>query len=257
MQTSTDLSRLAAGNALLNNDPVAALEHARRAVEAESKDFRDLVWLGQMLDAGNKSDEGLQKLRRAVELKPTDPAPHVALVKTLAGRGREGEAAALIENVKTEVDPQRRAIALAECYEAVNNPDKARDYYDEALQAQPGDIAVVRAVIQHRMRTNRLGGAEHELRRMVNGEVEANEEDTQWARYALALVLANGTDYGRFQEALTLAGVKVEANGELARDTSRIRVERTEAVLTRARLGDPADPGLPRAGHRIVRHPRP
>jgi tetratricopeptide (TPR) repeat protein len=236
LQANSDLHRLAAGLALWQDKPAEALEHARQAVEAETENFRDLVWLGQMLDATNKPDEGLKKLRRAIELAPTDPVPYVALIQTVAGRGRESEATALIKEVADKVDPQRRALALAQCYEAVNNTEKARIYYDEALQKQASNIAVVRAVILFRLRTNRFDSAEQVLRRVVLGEVEASEADRTWARQALALVLANGVDYGRFQEALLLAGVKLDEAGRLVREPVRVRVENTDAVLTRARV---------------------
>jgi tetratricopeptide (TPR) repeat protein len=237
LQANADLRRLAASLALWHDKPVEALEHARKAVESESTNFRDLVWLGQMLDATNKTDEGVKKLRRAIELAPADPAPYVALVQTVAGRGRESEAVALIKEVETKIDPQRRALALAQCYEAVNDSGKTRHYYDAALESRPGDMAVVRAVILHRLRTNRLESAEQVLRRVVRGEVDASDADRAWARQALALVLANGTDYARFQEALELAGVKIDKTGQLVRETGRpVRVESTEAILTRARV---------------------
>jgi tetratricopeptide (TPR) repeat protein len=236
LQANSDLHRLAAGLALWHDKPVEALEHAQRAVEAESNNFRDVVWLGQMLDATNKTDEGLKKLRHAIELAPTDPVPFVALVQTLAGRGREGEATAFIKEVAAKVEPKRRTLALAQCYEAVNDSEKALAHYDAALQEQPGDVAVLRAVILYRLRTNRIESSEAVLRRIVSGEVEATAADKMWARHSLALVLANGSDFARFQEALTLAGVKIDENGQLVRETARVRVENTEVVLTRARV---------------------
>ena len=57
------------------------------------------------MDATNETDEALTKLRRAVELAPADPVPHVALVQTLAARGRDREAAALIKQVAARVEP--------------------------------------------------------------------------------------------------------------------------------------------------------
>ena len=236
LQANSDLHRLAASLALWKEQPLDALKHAQQAVEAETSNFRDLVWLGQMLDATDNSDEGLKKLRRAVELAPTDPGPHVALVQTLAGRGREGEARALIKSIEAKVDPARRPLALAQCFEALNDPAQAAKCYDAALHLQAGDIAVLRAVVLYRLRTNRIDGAEQVLQRIVRGEVQASEDDKTWARQTLAVVLANGTDFARFQQALALAGVKVDDDGHPVHETGKVSIERTEAVLTRARV---------------------
>ena len=169
-------------------------------------------------------------------MKPSDPASYVALVQTLVGKSRDSEARAMISEVAAKVDPERRALALALCYEAVSDSEKARNYYDEALQAQPGDGAVVRAVVQHRLRTNHVDGAETVLRNVLKNE-KATEADKTWAKQSLALVLANGTDFGRFREALAYADVKLDAEGQLVREAPRaIRIESTEAILTRARV---------------------
>src|SRR5205085_2601147 len=130
--------------AFIRDDPVAALEHAQKAIDNESTNYLDLVRLGKYLDATDKTDDALKKLRRAIEVAPTDPAPYVALVQTLAARGRSNEIPALL--------------------------------------------------------------------------------------------LANGTDFGRFRDALELAGLHLEADGQLARESTRPRLESTEALLTRARV---------------------
>ena len=72
------------------------------------------------------------------------------------------------------------------------------------------------------------------LRHVIDGTMKATEGDVSWAREALALVLANGTDFQRFQEALALVGLRVDGNGDLVREPARLRVEQTETVLTRA-----------------------
>src|SRR5262249_32704874 len=63
---SAEWQRLAADISLRNQDPARAVQMALSAVSSESKDYRDYLWLGQVLAAsGRQADEAEEKLRRA------------------------------------------------------------------------------------------------------------------------------------------------------------------------------------------------
>jgi tetratricopeptide (TPR) repeat protein len=53
--------------------------------------------------------------------------------------GRKAEAAAIVEQIKSRVEPDRAALVLASCYQAIGERDKAAGSYREALRARPGD----------------------------------------------------------------------------------------------------------------------
>ena len=97
-------------------------------------------------------------MRRAVAMKPSDPLAHVVLVQTLVGHGRDGEARAMIPEVAAKVDPERRAAQRGPGDEAVSDSEKARNYYDEALQAQPGMAVVAGRRAASQLRTNHVEG---------------------------------------------------------------------------------------------------
>ena len=86
--------------------------------------------------------------------------------------------------------------------------------------------------------------AEPLLRDIVEKRVKnPSAEDATWARWHLALVLAGGTDYGRFREALELVGLKLDGNGQLLRETERKRTDSTDARRFQARrAGGPGGP---------------
>jgi tetratricopeptide (TPR) repeat protein len=65
--------------------------------------------------------------------------------------------------------------------------------------------------------------------------VKAPPAQVERARYGLAVVLANGTDYRRFREALDLVGVKLDGQGKLAAETNRGQ-ESTECKRCKARV---------------------
>jgi tetratricopeptide (TPR) repeat protein len=77
--------------------------------------------------------------------------------------------------------------------------------------------------------------AEPLLRRLASGEVKAPPAQVERARLGLAVVLASGTDYRRFREALDLVGLKLDAQGKLAPEADRGR-ESTECKRCKARV---------------------
>ena len=62
------LERLAAEVSLQTNDRARAVVQARKAIPTDSKDYRDHLWLGQILWAAGESAKAEPELRRAVEL---------------------------------------------------------------------------------------------------------------------------------------------------------------------------------------------
>src|SRR5262249_35841932 len=59
-------------------DVKAALELFGKAGNENSSDWRDQYWLGKTFEAGKAYDKAEEKLRKAVELAPSEPDPRVA-----------------------------------------------------------------------------------------------------------------------------------------------------------------------------------
>src|SRR5439155_4538233 len=93
---SGDLQRLAAEVSLLNQDYAHAPEMARRVVSDQSRDYRDHIWLGQILWSAGRTTEAEPALRRATALAAERPEPWMVLVQFLAATGRKAEAEATI-----------------------------------------------------------------------------------------------------------------------------------------------------------------
>jgi tetratricopeptide (TPR) repeat protein len=239
LKINSELGRLAASVALRRGDPGRALQLARDAVQADSKDFREQVWLGRMLDASNVPEAVQQaedKLRQAIKLAPTEPEPYVALVQFLANRKQEAAAALVLKEGAARIDPERRALAEGQCHEILGQWDLARAAYERSLKAQPNSAAVVRAAINFNVKTGRLPDAEALLRKLVMGQLQVNDTEVDWAKRALALLLADGTDFTRFQEALTLVGLKLDSRGQLVRDTTSEETDSQDLIRARARV---------------------
>jgi tetratricopeptide (TPR) repeat protein len=235
-QLSAELKRLAADVSLRNRDPLRAVEMALQAVSNDSTDYRDHLWLGQILaSAGQRLPEAEQHLRKAVALDQRAADAWVALVRFLAGRGQLPEAEKAIEEARAKLSAQEAPLAVAQCFDATGRLEQAKEQFRAALAARPDDPLVLRSFAAFSLRTGESKEAESCLRRVLEPGVKASADDRAWARRGLALVLAaRASDHRGFLEALQLAGLVVEG-GKIKEAKSRAG-EFPEEYRTRARL---------------------
>jgi tetratricopeptide (TPR) repeat protein len=202
-----DLQRLTA-DVWLNtrSNPEPALELARQAVPANSRDYRAHLWLGQRLGLSvAHADEVEKELRRALALAETQPETWVALVQHLARSGKKDEATALTARAEAKLPRGQSQLALARCCEAVGQPDRARALYREALAARPDDVAVLTGSAQFYLHSNDLAEAESCLTRVVRQKTRP--EETAWARRTLAFLVHARGNYQDKRKALALLGI--------------------------------------------------
>jgi tetratricopeptide (TPR) repeat protein len=184
---------------------------------AAPNDYRDYLWKGKLLAAGNRrSPEAEAALRRAVELADTVPETWVALVGYLSGTGQAEKAEAEVEKARAKLTGPGAALALAQCYEAAGKQQKAREQFQAALKDRPQDLQVRRNFVGFCLRTGAAREAEPHLRDILDRKLNAGDADVAWARRALALTLATTADRKRLPEALRLVGLGLDAKGEPA-----------------------------------------
>jgi tetratricopeptide (TPR) repeat protein len=250
---SNDLQRLGVQAALLNGRYDHALERAAKAVDSDSKDYRDHLLTGVTLWASLWREQepvrrtatqarARKSLERAVELNPMAPEAWLSLVKFLKEEvGAAGEAQAAVAEAEKRLPAADATLALAQCYDAIDAVDKAKELFTAAIAARPKEMAVLRPAISFYLRRNDLAAAEQHLR----AAVELGREDpgaAAWARPKLALVMASTGDYEHLQEALSLIGSAKDQSLEAQRIRSLVLAfrpgtkERLEAIDALERL---------------------
>ncbi len=212
-----------------------AMELANAAVKADSADPVKLVWLARVLILSGKLAEAEAPLRRATAAAPKRPEPWVTLVQLLTALGKPAEAAAAVEQCRTQTDPRETTLALAQCAEALGQADAAAKYYTEALAGRPAEPAVLRAVANHRLRRGDAAGARKLLEQLLALKSKSKEDEV-FSRRLLATVLATSGDYATTQRALGVLGLSTpdaaaQVTGREPIEDLRARV----AVLTRLR----------------------
>jgi tetratricopeptide (TPR) repeat protein len=215
------------------------LDHARVLVEpaagADAKDFRDVLWYGQVLARSGKYADAERAFKRAAQMAGEEPDPWVALARFHGARGQKDRAEKVIQDALAKLPDARRSLTVAQCYDVLNDAKKAGQYYQQALADRPGDLEVCRAAAGFYLRVQDAAKAEPCLRKLIDREVPATPQDVAWARHKLAVTIALRGDYRRYGEALGLVGLALDKNGNPAEQ----RAEGTpvaEEVAARARV---------------------
>jgi len=238
---SASLARLAAEVSLRLDNFDRALEIARQAA-ADSKEYRDHIWLGQVLsilgqrakregriaDSEGMLKEAEKELRRAIGFAPEATDAWVAIIGFFARTDQSHKAEQAIAEAQQHIPEGMGPLALAQCYEVMGRLEEAEANYQEALAAASSDSNVIRQVAQFYLRTGRPRPAEMQMRRITAGEVEAEEADLVWGRRALALILSERGGYENLKQGLAL----VEEN--LARADPAVEDQRAKAHLLSA-----------------------
>ncbi len=226
-----DIIRVGAEVALALGETDRAVEKARKAVSAESKNYPEQIWLAQVLGMAGRQAKAAEQdkkgeelladaekaVRRAVELEPKLPQTWVALVRFLAAVGAKDKAEKAIrdfqETSRKEHIPEKEALVpFAQCYEAINEMDRAEENYKAALAADPQNVTIVRAVTEFHVRAGKIEPAESQLLRILDGKLPAKKEELAWARQQQAMIYFARGGHQNLQKAREL--VQKNLSGE-------------------------------------------
>jgi Tfp pilus assembly protein PilF len=199
-------------------------------------DYRDWLWQGQVL-AASGLDGAEEKLRKAADLGAKEPETWIALVRFLARKDPK-EAEKAIEEARPHLSklPQEQApLALGQCYDAANQPEKAEEQFAQCGQFKPDNQTKTNRVLaSYYLRVNKLGPAEKQLRSLMNSP--ASPSDVAWARRELAMAVARRGDFNRLGEALSLVGLKREPSGKIVDGAAPKTDDPNEEARAQARV---------------------
>src|SRR5262249_46522714 len=108
-----DFLRDAATIALRAGNAERGLALARQATPPNARDYRDHLWLGEMLEATGRPHEAEAALRRAVELGPHAREAWIALVAFLGSSGQIEQADTVVSEAQRALAPEQWALAQA------------------------------------------------------------------------------------------------------------------------------------------------
>lgn len=230
----TRLKRMAAEISVGTGDQERALKLAREAVPANSTDFQDYVWLGQVMLAFGQAGPAEQEFRKAVSMAKDTPDAWLALIQFLIRAKRNADAEQALSDATKALPPDQAALTLARGYELLGRTDEALALFQKSVEANPGDMETLRAAVNYYMGAGRMALAEPLLRSLIDSE-STSQEDRVWARRTLGLALSTPANRHRFEEALTL----LEAN--MKESPGSVDELRAKAIILAARNDRRAD----------------
>lgn len=228
---SSDLMRLGADLALRSQRLDDAVELAKQAIKADSTNYKDHLWLGQVLWAAERLDEAEVSLRRALRLAEQAPETWIVLVQFLARTNQIAKAEAVILEAKEKLPADQADLALGQCYEAIAQTGEADAHYRAALLRNPDDVLTLQTAANFYLRNRYFQKAEPHLRKLTDPRLKAAAETVAWAKMNLTIGMATEGRSLELQEALVLIHRHLNAGGE------RVRKLRAEAVTLASQPG--------------------
>jgi tetratricopeptide (TPR) repeat protein len=229
------IQRIAANLSAKRADFAAALEQAERIVNVEkSTDLRDLLWLGWLRWKSGREADAERPFLRAVELAESTWDPYVQLVQYYALVGRLDRAAEVTRQLEQRLGSEGAyPLALAQCYFAMKQLDKAGRFYQLAYEADPNDLATIRGLTLFYIENREPEKAQKMLEALIQNQDESGG-DVGWARQLLANLLSESRDPERVRQALRILDIDRADGLDLVSNTSaNISVE---DLRTRARV---------------------
>lgn len=205
------------------------LAKARQVVRADSKDYRDHLWLGNVHWAAEDRQGAEESFRKAVSLAQNEPDAWATWLVYLVRMDRKAEAAQELKRAESLLK-EKVSYALVPYYESLEEFDKAESYFVKLVENRPNDIPLFQSLISFYFRQGQLGKAEAQLKKYIeNARVDATT--LAWARRTYALALAAKRDYAQYKEALALVETNLKGNAVSPEDL------RTRALIKATRPG--------------------
>lgn len=226
---SDDVQRLAVDISMKRDDYGKAEQLIRKSMIGK-KDWRDHVYLSQVLAGDGRTEEAEKELLTALSLEMTQSEVYVALVRLLVRAGKMEQAEAQMKAMSINVPQDKQDVAMAQCQEILGRFDEAEVHLTKALKSQPENPLLLKMHASFLIRTGRMPQSEPVLRTLARS---SNSGDAGWARRHLALVLTASGDVKLRQEAMEIVGVTIDALGNI---TDEKASESADELLARAKV---------------------
>jgi Tfp pilus assembly protein PilF len=189
----------------------------KQVVASNSTNYRDHLWMGQILSTTGQSPEDAEKaLRRAVELAPQQPETWINLARHLIGIGKHQAAKVEIDKAAKALPPEKKELTLAQCCELRGLLKDTADHYQTAIEKLPTSAMAHRAAADFHLRVRSYAPAETLYRKLAERKMPATEEEATAGRHGLALALVKQNQPQKSAEALQLVGLALNDRGMLA-----------------------------------------
>ncbi|MSR60166.1 MAG: tetratricopeptide repeat protein [Planctomycetaceae bacterium] len=202
-QFSSELKTIAADIALHLEDSGRAIDFAKQ-VALGSKEPRELVWAGRILQSLEKYSEAEASFLRAIELDPSAEEPRIALIQYYSRRENTLKVDEAIAAAEQHIDPERVDFALAEVYASIGRLAQAEARYQAASEAAKDDRTITLRFADFLWRIGKSQEAIPLLKQLTERSASVSADVRVVSRRKLARALAARGHKEGFDEALKL-----------------------------------------------------
>lgn len=192
----------------------ARFENAVRLAERAAKksgSAEDYLWWARLLELQAQKAEANAAIAKAVALDPLSETVRLEQVRFLIRDARTDDAVQSVAEFakalgQSEATGPNAQLALAECYLAIENRDKAKDVFIPLLEGSPDSLEqlkrIVRILLSLQGDGQRVPAAEDYLKRVI---ATSGDRHVQiWARRESALIAARDIRHHEYQAAMGL-----------------------------------------------------
>jgi len=167
---SSDMQRIIAAIDFRAQDFSNAYQIARRVIPADSKNYRDYLWLATLARQLAKKDEAKKDearaaLEKARTLAPQSPEVWLFSIDYFVAVGDKETAIKILNQAKEHLG--RSSIALGACYELVGNDAAARAVYSKAVEDGADNPYTLSSVASFHLQHDEIDAAETLLKQVV------------------------------------------------------------------------------------------
>jgi tetratricopeptide (TPR) repeat protein len=211
-----------------------ALEMAKKDIEKEPNNPLNYIWYGQFLERSAQTDEAEKAYRKAIEVDPSLAQAWDLLVRRMVANKKAAEAA---ETVREAGKPlAEKPAALAKLYERIGDNERAEHFYQAALEADPGELLSMKALVEFYFASGQSQKAipylDQIIEKTAKSTDKANLQILSLARRFKSKTLASTGDYEQILQATKL----IEQNAKLieknGKPTRVLAPEDTQAIVT-------------------------
>lgn len=209
---ATGAQQAAADAAWRARDISAAKEILNATSAADSKDYRQLLWVARMNWNTGESEKAEEAFAKARDLARAAPEAWVAIIDYLIATGQAERARNELESAKAKLKQSNHALVLARCLELTGDVEHAGESYQAALTAAPNDVDALYAIATYSIRMQRLDDAEKHLRKLMELTRTKSPETSTVARRMIAAILSAKGDPAKAKEAMELLATSTGGN---------------------------------------------
>ncbi|MCA9052007.1 MAG: hypothetical protein KDA89_24885, partial [Planctomycetaceae bacterium] len=202
---------LLADLALREGDFSEAVRIAKESTKSEEAAAADIVRCCDILSAAGRTDDALEILESAAGRFRDESRDLVfkALIRHLAAREGQEKAHARLRELTGKASP----FLMARCFDDLNLPEAAAEFYKQAIAAPDAGPRVLLAAAGYFVRNQQPQAAVPLLRRMLaDDSVEADRTALQSGRRMLAQLLSTDPRWTAFSEAMELIDLSLASS---------------------------------------------